>query len=235
MKCSRPLFGVSLFLHWNKLPSICSEMFSSPFRGLFISTNIYSLLDLFRYIFVPFSWGLDFYKKQVFTSYSWGACFRPLLGVSLLLHKDGGKCTCPAGCSSPFRGLTISTHYRHWYNYNSKWFSSPSRGLSISTNPNSLKGMVKVSSRPLLGVSLFLLYPRAMMVYKNGVLVPFSGSLYFYRLGIQEALKDICSRPLLGVSLFLLKKPKASGTTWLVLVPFSGSLYFYGMTVTIAI
>ena len=86
---------------------------------------------------------------------------------------------------------------------------------------------VKVGSRPLFGVSIFLLCVILIISYIVIVLVPFSGFLSFYELrSLLLRMAGVCSRPLFGVSIFL-PKNLLYITVVIVLVPFSGFLSFY--------
>ncbi len=154
--------------------------FSSPFRGLFISTRKSSISSM----------------KQI--------GFRPLSGVSLFLHIVECSVDLTSVFSSPFRGLFISTEIimqrlsfaepsfrplsgvslflRRGVLKKQKYASfRPLSGVSLFLRLHNMRCSWRISFRPLSGVSLFLrkLLCRDL-VLRSLVFVPFPGSLYFY-------------------------------------------------------
>ena len=105
--CFRPIFGVSLFLLNIVNGQIYSKSFSSPLRGISISTlqkRLWSLLVVFSsplrgisistniYINDPEArkrfrplFGVSLFLQCGFDMYKCKKCFRPLFGVSLFL------------------------------------------------------------------------------------------------------------------------------------------------------
>ena len=58
---SRPLFGVSIFLPEGDIEEIKEDEFSSPFRGFYLSTMTDLIKLIIRNVLVPFSGFLSFY------------------------------------------------------------------------------------------------------------------------------------------------------------------------------
>ena len=170
----RPLFGVSLFLLYGFHHEAHSNMFSSPLRGISISTDINMCMG------------------------NWKHCFRPLYGVSLFLQRlcksidvlqsvfvpSTGYLYFYAMVnviighemfSSPLRGISISTSF-HFYNYNVQIkFSSPLRGISISTLPRipleNSKGIIwfAVQTHKPDNFTFISTCPELKMLYFTGI------------------------------------------------------------------
>ena len=96
--------------------------------------------------------------------------------------------------------------------------------------------MVKVisSSRPLSGVSIFLLKHITMKGKIERGSRPLSGVSIFLRYMSNKENKENSSRPLSGVSIFLQDKDNVDRKLSCVLVPFPGFLSFYALlTITL--
>ena len=129
-----------------------------------------------------------------------------------------------------------------------KAFSSPFRGFYLSTLSLAVR-LRRSSSRPLFGVSIFLLIMRTIerfgdcsrplfgvsiflrgisdcYVWRIGVLVPFSGFLSFYCYSCWKQGSLSFSSPFRGfyLSTSCIERTEQEGR---VLVPFSGFLSFY--------
>ena len=130
-------------------------MFSSPFRGLFISTKSVPGICIKASVFVPFPGSLYFYELGRQGTLT-GMSSRPLFGGSLFLqisikHMLDVSRTRPLSRGSLFLLKLEQEETRMTARY-----SSPFRGLFISTNVTFTKAGQNTSSRPLSGVSLFL-------------------------------------------------------------------------------
>ena len=106
--------------------------FSSPFRGLFISTRKSSISSM----------------KQI--------GFRPLSGVSLFLHIVECSVDLTSVFSSPFRGLFISTEIIMQRLSFAEPSFRPLSGVSLFLRLHNMRCSWRISFRPLSGVSLFL-------------------------------------------------------------------------------
>ena len=92
------------------------KMFSSPFRGLFISTITQLSLCKIWIVFVPFPGSLYFYLRCSVFLFSC-LSFRPLSGVSLFLQKHSFLLKCCWKVFVPFPGSLyfypiLYTHYK---------------------------------------------------------------------------------------------------------------------------
>ena len=178
-------------------------MFSSPPRGIYISTK-------------TFRWWYERYD-----------CSRPLHGESIYLLKKDHPMPPLAFVlvpstgnlyiyylqeradylselfSSPPRGIYISTNIVHGQ-LCSILFSSPPRGIYISTNTCIFVHALVISSRPLHGESIYL--PNWVRTKVQGL---------------------ICSRPIHGESIYLRYSLEVPIACLSVLVPSTGNLYIY--------
>ena len=171
---SRPLHGESIYLRQKHARSVPCFQFSSPPRGIYISTTLHGfhllMIDLFssppRGIYIS-----TLMRKSEMKNYKRS---RPLHGESIYLQNL--QCLNKLGCnqfSSPPRGIYISTITSMTKRLRKLWFSSPPRGIYISTS----------SEHPLRLVRI--------------VLVPSTGNLYIYKVGniIRIDVKEFSSPP----------------------------------------
>ena len=178
----RPLFGVSLFLLYGFHHEAHSNMFSSPLRGISISTDINMCMG------------------------NWKHCFRPLYGVSLFLLSMIFIISPYQSVFVPSSGyLYFYTPKRFTWNEKSEHLVFvPSTGYLYFYENRWLLYQITISFRPLYGVSLFLLLLALMICFLammfssplrgisistiwissrstfQYVFVPSSGYLYFY-------------------------------------------------------
>ena len=159
MSSSRPLHGESIYLQSFKRVNEKDPLFSSPPRGIYISTQkLSSIKECQERVLVPSTGNLYIYK------------------VGDLLDDV-------IQFSSPPRGIYISTLYRKKPLASSRLGSRPLHGESIYLQAvNNPRIQTVKRSRPLHGESIYL---RDFDVYEasNGivVLVPSTGNLYIYR------------------------------------------------------
>ena len=181
-------------------------MFSSPPRGIYISTK-------------TFRWWYERYD-----------CSRPLHGESIYLLKKDHPMPPLAFVLVPSTGNLYIYYLQERADYLSELFSSPPRGIYISTNtcifvhalvissrplhgesiylPNWVRTKVQglICSRPLHGESIYLRYSLEVPIACLSVLVPSTGNLYIYLWGSGAVVAH-----------------------WSVLVPSTGNLYIYQM------
>ena len=130
---SRPLHGESIYLRiclW--MQCWLRMLFSSPPRGIYISTGKAALFAISRIVLVPSTGNLYIYRLTVFGHFK-KVRSRPLHGKSIYLR--------------------ICLWMQCWLRM---LFSSPPRGIYISTFRKSRRGSRTLSSRPLHGESIYL-------------------------------------------------------------------------------
>ena len=156
--------------------------FSSPFRGLFISTRKSSISSM----------------KQI--------GFRPLSGVSLFLHIVECSVDLTSVFSSPFRGLFISTEIIMQRLSFAEPSFRPLSGVSLFLRRGVLKKQKYASFRPLSGVSLFLRLHNMRCSWRISFR-PLSGvSLFLQRINQCEALTHMFSSPFRGLFISTIEK-----------------------------